>query len=74
MDLVPNVLFLVSLTSVIIPRLKVQYCAEVITSFTEDRFYKDGQFRVRILLEGLSDKHAESWKDAVWTGYELRHE
>ncbi len=34
-------------------------------------FYEDGQFRVRIYLEGLSDKHAESWRVAVWTCSEL---
>lgn len=58
-DLVQAFLSLVSLTSVINQRLKVQYFADVITSFTVDWFYEDGQFRVRILLEALSDKHAE---------------
>lgn len=47
-DLVQAVLSIVSLTSVIIQRLKVGYFADVIISFTVDRFYEDGQFRVRI--------------------------
>jgi len=51
-----KLLSLVNLTSMIIWRLKVQYFADVITSFSVDRFYEDRQFRVRILLEGLRKK------------------